>query len=58
MPFLNPPIFGRENKNCCKKFQVDIFKGNRMSHLLSKNSNKGKAIDALKNILIIKIFKL
>ena len=33
---------------CCKKFKVDIFKGNRMSHLLSKNSNKGKAINTLK----------
>ena len=49
MPFLNPPIFLEEKiNNCCKKFQVDIFKGNRMSHLLSTKSNKGKAIDALK----------
>ena len=49
MPFLNPPIFLEERINiCCKKFNVDIFKGNRMSHLLSTNSNKGKAINALK----------
>ena len=49
MPFLNPPIFLEEKINvCCKKFKVDIFKGNRMSHLLSINSNKGKAINALK----------
>ena len=49
MPFLNPPIFLEEKINiCCNKFKVDIFKGNRMSHLLSKNSNKGKAINALK----------
>jgi len=49
MPFLNPPSFLEEKINiCCKKFKVDIFKGNRMSHLLSKNSNKGKAINALK----------
>ena len=49
MPFLNPPIFLEEKiKICCKKFKVDIFKGNRMSHLLSINSNKGKAINALK----------
>jgi len=60
MPFLNPPSYLEEKINiCCKKFKVDVFKGNRMSHLLSKNSNKGKAINALKkysntqNILII-----
>ena len=50
MPFLNPPSFLEEKINIfCKKFKVDIFKGNRMSHLLSTNSNKGKAINALKN---------
>ena len=49
MPFLNPPSFLEERiNNCCKKFKVDIFKGNRMSHLLSTNSNKGKAINVLK----------
>ena len=49
MPFLNPPGFLQERvKSCCKKFEVEIFKGNRMSHLLSINSNKGKAINALK----------
>ena len=49
MPFLNPPSFLEERINmCCKKFNVEIFKGNRMSHLLSINSNKGKAINALK----------
>ena len=49
MPFLNPPSLLEEKiKICCKKFNVDIFKGNRMSHLLSTNSNKGKAINALK----------
>ena len=49
MPFLNPPYYLEEKINiCCKKFKVDIFKGNRMSHLLSTNSNKGKAINALK----------
>ena len=49
MPFLNPPSFLEKKINiCCKKFKVDIFKGNRMSHLLSINSNKGKAINALK----------
>ena len=49
LPILNPPSFFEERiKICCKKFNVDIFKGNRMSHLLSKNSNKGLAINALK----------
>ena len=49
MPFLNPPSNLEEKiNNCCKKFSVDIFKGNRMSHLLSTKSNKGKAINALK----------
>ena len=62
MPFLNPPNFLEEKINiCCAKFKVDIFKGNRMSHLLSANSNKGKAINALKkysNIQNIKIIGL
>jgi mannosyl-3-phosphoglycerate phosphatase len=49
MPFLNPPSFvAKKIDICCKKFKVDVFKGNRMSHLLSTNSNKGKAINALK----------
>ena len=49
MPFLNPPSSLEDKiKICCKKFKVDIFKGNRMSHLLSTNSNKGKAINVLK----------
>ncbi len=49
MPFLNPPeIKEEEIKLCCKKFNVEIFRGNRMSHMLSINSNKGKAIKALK----------
>ena len=49
MPFLNPPDFLEEKiHKCCKSFNVEIFKGNRMSHLLSINSNKGKAIKVLK----------
>ena len=49
MPFLNPPNLLDEKINiCCKKFKVNIFKGNRMSHLLSFNSDKGKAINALR----------
>ena len=50
MPFLNPPDNKEEEINiCCKRFGVEIFRGNRMSHMLSINSNKGKAINALKN---------
>jgi len=49
MPFLNPPETKEEDINiCCKRFNVEIFRGNRMSHMLSINSNKGKAINALK----------
>ena len=49
MPFLNPPEKMEEQiKNCCKKFKVEIFRGNRMSHMLSIYSNKGKAINELK----------
>ncbi len=62
MPFLNPPnVYEEQIKTCCKKLKVDFFKGNRMSHLLSINSNKGKAIKALKkysNINNIKIIGL
>ena len=62
MPFLNPPSYLEKKIDiCCKKFKVDIFKGNRMSHLLSINSNKGKAINTLKkysNIQDIKVIGL
>ena len=62
MPFLNPPSFLEEKINIsCKKFKVEVLKGNRMSHLLSINSNKGKAINALKkysNIQNIQIIGL
>ena len=49
MPFLNPPDFFNEKiQICCKSWEVVVFKGNRMSHLLSIDSDKGKAINALK----------
>ena len=49
MPFLNPPENKEDEINfCCKRFNVEIFRGNRMSHMLSINSNKGKAINVLK----------
>ncbi len=50
MPFLNPPdIFDKDLKRLCQIYDVEIFRGNRMSHLLSKNSNKGIAIKKLLN---------
>ena len=50
MPFLNPPnTFDEDLKRLCEIYDVDIFRGNRMSHLLSKNSNKGIAITKLLN---------
>ena len=50
MPFLNPPQnFDEDLKRLCEIYAVDIFRGNRMSHLLSKNSNKGIAIKTLLN---------
>ena len=62
MPFLNPPDSLEEKINiCCKSFNAIIFRGNRMSHLLSINSDKGKAINALKeysNIPNIRIIGL
>ena len=49
MPFLNPPDSMEEKLIiCCKKFKVEILRGNRMSHMLSIKSNKGKAINELK----------
>ena len=48
MPFLNPPDYIEDElKICCKKYNVEIFRGNRMSHMLSINSDKGKAIKEL-----------
>ena len=49
VPFLNPPdeIFEKV-KLICESYNVHVFKGNRMSHLLSINSHKGKAVNKLK----------
>ena len=59
MPFLNPPSFLEEKiKICCNKLKVQVFKGNRMSHLLSINSNKGKAINELKRYSSLKNIKI
>ena len=52
VPFLNPPdeVFERV-KLVCKSFNVHVFKGNRMSHLLSNKSHKGEAVKKLKAYL-------
>ena len=52
VPFLNPPdnVFQKLN-SFCHSFDVHIFKGNRMSHLLSNKSHKGKAVYKLKEYL-------
>ncbi len=49
VPFLNPPdeIFEKV-KLICDNYNVHVFKGNRMSHLLSSNSHKGEAVNKLK----------
>ena len=49
VPFLNPPeeIFEKV-KLICKSYNVHVFKGNRMSHLLSSKSHKGEAVNKLK----------
>ena len=52
VPFLNPPdeIF-KEIKLICESYNVHVFKGNRMSHLLSNKSHKGEAVNKLKEFL-------
>ena len=52
VPFLNPPdeIFEKV-KIICNFYNVHVFKGNRMSHLLSCESHKGKAVNKLKTYL-------
>ena len=48
MPFLNPPDNVEQRlKTLCRKYKVEIYRGNRMSHLLSENSNTGEAIKKL-----------
>ena len=49
VPFLNPPdeIFDKI-KLICESYNVHVFKGNRMSHLLSNKSHKGEAVNKLK----------
>ena len=49
VPFLNPPDFVFDKlKIICESYNVHVFKGNRMSHLLSSESHKGLAVNKLK----------
>ena len=49
VPFLNPPLEIFEKiKLVCESYNVHVFKGNRMSHLLSNESHKGEAVNKLK----------
>tara|TARA_Y100001968_G_scaffold322683_1_gene359191 strand:+ start:422 stop:1222 length:801 start_codon:yes stop_codon:yes gene_type:complete len=59
VPFLNPPdkIFDKV-KLICKNYDVHVFKGNRMSHLLSSKSHKGEAVNKLKEHLQNKDVKI
>tara|TARA_Y100001968_G_scaffold329887_1_gene380295 strand:- start:970 stop:1773 length:804 start_codon:yes stop_codon:yes gene_type:complete len=52
VPFLNPPKeYIEELSKLTIKYNINIYQGNRMSHLLDKNSHKGKAVLKLKNFL-------
>ena len=59
VPFLNPPddIF-QKLKYFCDFYNVHVFKGNRMSHLLSNESHKGLAVNKLKEYLQNKDVKI
>ena len=59
VPFLNPPeeIFAKV-KLVCQSYNVHVFKGNRMSHLLSSTSHKGEAVNKLKLYLQNKDVKI
>ena len=49
VPFLNPPDHISEKINLiCHSYDLHVFKGNRMSHLLSNTSHKGEAVNKLK----------
>ena len=52
VPFLNPPDkYIKQLQELALINDLNIFQGNRMSHLLSVKSHKGKAITALKKYL-------
>ena len=49
VPFINPPENKRtELYNLIDKYKINIYQGNRMSHLLDSASHKGNAVLALK----------
>ena len=51
MPFINPPeSLEIKLRKYCENYKVNVYRGNRMSHLLAENSNKGKAILKLKEV--------
>ena len=51
VPFLNPPERLKSDLyNSCSKYNVSIYQGNLMSHLVSNNCNKGIAVKTLINI--------
>tara|TARA_Y100001968_G_scaffold258879_1_gene245961 strand:- start:37 stop:837 length:801 start_codon:yes stop_codon:yes gene_type:complete len=59
VPFLNPPDSIFEKIKCiCNSYNVHVFKGNRMSHLLSSESHKGQAVNKLKDYLQNKDVKI
>tara|TARA_Y100001968_G_scaffold333297_1_gene395299 strand:- start:331 stop:1146 length:816 start_codon:yes stop_codon:yes gene_type:complete len=52
VPFLNPDSKYKKRLNqIALEFDLTVFEGNRMSHLLDKNSSKGNAINKLKQIM-------
>tara|TARA_Y100001968_G_scaffold176186_1_gene161447 strand:+ start:1325 stop:2125 length:801 start_codon:yes stop_codon:yes gene_type:complete len=52
VPFLTPPQEYIDKLNKLKrKYDINIYQGNRMSHLLDKKSHKGKAVNKLKEHL-------
>ena len=59
VPFLNPPHEVYEKVQLiCEFYDVHVFKGNRMSHLLSNESHKGEAVNKLKLYLKNKDVKI
>ena len=52
VPFLNPPESDRKRLlDISSKHGTTIYQGNRMSHLLSQGSHKGRAVIELKKFL-------
>ncbi len=62
VPFLTPPSeYSSALSKFAKKYDVSIYQGNRMSHLVRRGTNKGNALNQLKYHLKkpeLKIFAL